>query len=387
MIKLDSGETSSGYKEEINQEIPYAKKTVSPEEWGKRYEAKRSLYKTFTEELHKLIEKCLSNRNIDVAQIQSRTKTVKRFVEKIEIKGQKYENPLREITDLSGARIIAYYKEDVDAIVKMIEDEFEIDWENSVDKTKELPLDRFGYQSDHYVVSLSSPRKDLVEWKLYKGLKAEIQIRTGLQHVWAERDHELRYESFKEAPPELGRRLFRLSAVLELADAEFSYIRELRKSVKEEYSEEVKRGALDMKLNLDSLEAYLKSNPHHLRWSRVAKEVGFNVIDLSLLDTKWGSLCAQGKGNLLDILNLLGVKTIEELNKIILGASDWGEEMLKNLNKTGPVDFKEKNLDPYAVLAFMVLYSQKSTVNEEILSQTHFNSDVKKTLTKFLGLT
>ena len=49
----------------------------------------------------------------------------------------KYQK-LDEITDLSGIRVITYYTDTVDQISKLIENEFIIDRDNSIDKRKSL---------------------------------------------------------------------------------------------------------------------------------------------------------------------------------------------------------------------------------------------------------
>jgi ppGpp synthetase/RelA/SpoT-type nucleotidyltranferase len=96
----------------------------------------------------------------------------------------------------------------------MIEEEFTIDKDNSLDKRKELRSNEFGYLSVHYVVSLSPARAALGEYKNYASLRAEIQVRTVLQHAWAAVDHRLRYKSETDAPEHLRRRLFLLSGLL-----------------------------------------------------------------------------------------------------------------------------------------------------------------------------
>jgi putative GTP pyrophosphokinase len=64
--------------------------------------------------------------------------------------------------------------------------------------------------------------------KQYADIRAEIQVRTALQHAWSAVHHKLEYKSSTEAPPELRRRLFRLSALFELADEQFSELRDAR---------------------------------------------------------------------------------------------------------------------------------------------------------------
>jgi putative GTP pyrophosphokinase len=201
---------------------------LSPDEWGSRYRAIRGTCESMTGRLRSLVADLLAEAGIDVIQIESRTKDLDSFTEKISRKRAKYANPLTEITDLVGLRIITYYREDVAAVGEVLRGEFQIDATNSVDKAASLDPDRFGYSSVHYVVSLSPDRRRLVEWRPYAGMRAEIQVRTALQHAWSAVNHKLDYKSPTEVPRELRRRLFRLSALFELADEEFSELRDER---------------------------------------------------------------------------------------------------------------------------------------------------------------
>ncbi|MDD4876442.1 MAG: hypothetical protein PHQ86_04840 [Dehalococcoidales bacterium] len=196
----------------------------NPEEWGKIYQEKLALYEGFANKLHELITELMHKYDIEVAHIEARTKSVGSFMEKIGREGKDYSNPLDDITDLVGIRVITYYREDVEKVGKIINEEFDIDWRNSVDLSQTLKPDTFGYLSIHYVISLLDTRSELPEWESHKNIKAEVQVRTVLQHAWAEIEHTLLYKTQQEIPNDLKRRLFRLSALLELADEQFSAI-------------------------------------------------------------------------------------------------------------------------------------------------------------------
>lgn len=96
-----------------------------------------------------LLKALLRVQIIEVHLIESRTKDARSFQEKIGRASKAYIDPLDEITDLSGIRIIAYYEEDLHKITELIEKEFDVDWDNSMDKRKILKPEEFGYQSIH----------------------------------------------------------------------------------------------------------------------------------------------------------------------------------------------------------------------------------------------
>lgn len=138
-------------------------------------------YEAFKQELEHLITRLLNENNIRVHSISSRLKDETSLRRKIDKTSDKYSS-LDDITDIVGLRVITYFNDEVDAVAKLIEQEFDIDSPNSVDKRALLDPDRFGYLSFHYVVSLNSTRCELTEYRKFSSLKAEIQIRSILQH-------------------------------------------------------------------------------------------------------------------------------------------------------------------------------------------------------------
>ena len=138
----------------------------------------------FKAKLEILIRDLLKSNGVKEHQITCRVNDIDKLEEKVKRKKEKYSK-LSDITDLIGLRIITYYEDDVDLIADILKKEFIIDDINSIDK-RVLENDKFGYRSLHYVVNLNKTRSGLTEYKKYKSLKAEIQIRSILQHAWAE---------------------------------------------------------------------------------------------------------------------------------------------------------------------------------------------------------
>lgn len=188
------------------------------------YKLKYSSYDSFAKELHNMLEKIMHINAVHVAHIESRAKTFKSLKEKLERKGKKYKPELSEITDLAGIRIVVYSLDDIDIVEKIIRNEFSVDETHSVDKAKELKTNEFGYLSKHYIVSLNNEREQLTEYSMYVGLKAEIQVRTTLQHAWASIEHKLRYKSDIILPEEERRELSSIAAGFETYDKAFKRI-------------------------------------------------------------------------------------------------------------------------------------------------------------------
>lgn len=187
------------------------------------YDSQSATYEAFGKSVATLLERLLQAKGVDHLPIEWRTKERVSVAEKIvrPDKAGKYER-LTDLTDISGVRVIAFLQEDCENICQIIKDNFSVDYENSIRKVDELDPDRFGYTSIHYVVSHADERLKWPEFSDFEGMRAEIQVRTVLQHSWAAIDWKLRYKSKAEVPVSLRRRLHRISALLEAADSEFS---------------------------------------------------------------------------------------------------------------------------------------------------------------------
>ncbi len=69
-------------------------------------------------------------RLVPLVEIGARPKGVASFASK-SIKKNKYREPLKQMTDLVGARVIVHLQSEVEAVCRWIEDTFEIDRANS----------------------------------------------------------------------------------------------------------------------------------------------------------------------------------------------------------------------------------------------------------------
>lgn len=217
----------------------------------KEYESYHKRYVSYSVMLESLIKSLLLNNEIIAHSINSRVKSKESLEQKIERKGAYLS--IDEITDVVGIRIITHYSDEVDLIAKIIESEFNVDAANSIDKRKSLAPDKFGYLSLHYVVSLSKIRCELAENIHYKNFKAEIQIRSILQHTWAEIEHDTGYKSSIEVPYHIRRQFSRLAGLLEIADEQFVNIKKSLIDYKENVSGKVLSDSSEHSIYLDSI--------------------------------------------------------------------------------------------------------------------------------------
>lgn len=218
------------------------------------YDEQREIFESYALSLKSLLNTLVRDAGISVHTLEARVKNRKSLDAKI-IKKGKYKS-ISDITDIVGVRIISHYANDVDRIAKIVEEEFLIDVKNSIDKRATLEPDRFGYLSLHYIVNLNDKRTRLREYVPYKNIKAEIQIRSILQHAWAEIEHDIGYKSSNGLPNEVRRYFSRLAGLLELADDEFVKIRKSINARHEEVVTAIKDGNGDVLLDVVSLDEF-----------------------------------------------------------------------------------------------------------------------------------
>ena len=180
------------------------------------------LHSRLTETVKSLVKNILNDNKVDYLSITGRTKIKSSAMEKI--KRKKYKNPIDQLTDITGIRIITFFESQVVKISELVRRTFEVDDENSLDNDQLLGDDKIGYRSVHFVCSLGKRREALPEYESLDGLKFEIQLRTVLQHAWAELAHDRAYKFSGELPRKLQRKLNLYSGNLEIIDRGFDEI-------------------------------------------------------------------------------------------------------------------------------------------------------------------
>ena len=172
----------------------------------------------------------LDDAGINYLSVTSRTKSVESFAAKArQTRGGElvYGDPLTEITDQVGLRIITYLHEDVEAVADQVADQFVVLDDRDLGQ-ETASQGAFGYASRHLLVTVDPNDPSPAIPRILRGQRASIQIRTVLQHAWAEFEHDIRYKGTipTQYAADMDRRFTLAAALLELADREFSGIRE-----------------------------------------------------------------------------------------------------------------------------------------------------------------
>jgi len=192
-----------------------------------KYQKLLPKFNNFGRKIEKILNSNLQEESILHLPIEYRVKSFESFLKKVHDK-KYFDNPFEKITDLLGIRIITYFSSDLEKVNDIILNQFTV-IEGPNNKKDLLKISEFGYRSIHYLVKIDPKRKNLQECDDFSDLIAEIQIRTIIQHAWAEIEHNLIYKpkfpNIKLDSP-LNRRLKAIAAMLEIADKEYDSIKE-----------------------------------------------------------------------------------------------------------------------------------------------------------------
>jgi len=146
----------------------------------------------------------------------------------------------------------------------------------------------------------------LKEYKRYKDLKVEIQIRSILQHAWAEIEHDLGYKGEVSIPDKYKRAFNRLSALLETADIEFDRLKSELLTYEEEVPELIKSEPESVDINKASLSSFIDTNETLLEIRKIVEQkVGGELSESSSLEV------------IINLLNYFKLYFIGDLEKVI----------------------------------------------------------------------
>ena len=257
------------------------------------------------EDLNKIFDHPLLNIQSITGRIKEPTSLQTKFNSK-----EKYKK-LSDITDLVGLRIITTYLKELEYIKFQIERNFVVDEEN-VNMNEPSDLSQFGYSSLHFIIQGTKEKGLKSGNQKFSGLKCEIQTRTLLQHAWAETSHKIDYKIQSNIAFKHRRKLFRIAALLELADEEFEYLRKgVFKDLREILTNSTGNYAhyKELELTPENLQEYvLKSNVCNILDKRIAECSNNNLYynTDSILNKNFNHA------------KNLGVKKIGDLEKLLL---------------------------------------------------------------------
>ena len=190
----------------------------------------RPLYEHLAGALRQILER-VAKQETPLAIVQARAKATPRFAEKI-LRKKGLSNPLEDLRDLCGARVIVHTEDQVRSVTSFLERYFEVDLEESTRATRSSTTTRSGFGAVRRVVRLDRPRAEALRNALgievpeeALGLWAEVEVRTVLEHAWLHLTLEMGHRVPVPPPDRWSQELADLAEVLKAVDRSFSQMR------------------------------------------------------------------------------------------------------------------------------------------------------------------
>lgn len=232
----------------------------------KRYAAELPQVQEATDAWVALVTRLLDDAGINYLSVTGRAKSVESYARKASRRDKGrllYPDPVRDITDQVGVRVVSFVQADVAAVADLLADQLRVLDDRDMGR-ETAEQGGFGYSSRHLLLAPDPAREG--EGPL-QGRPAAVQVRTVLQHAWAEFEHDIRYKG--QVPEahraDLDRRFTLAAGLLELAGEQFQ---EIRDRLREEVPGPDEAETDDPRISPQDLAAFLAGQFGDAGWSR-----------------------------------------------------------------------------------------------------------------------
>ncbi len=285
---------------------------VVPEDWEAAYKSRLPSLQEYCQHLRNEVGLLLRGEDVTLgAPLEARVKSWPSILDKVARK-EFTCGVLDDLKDLIGVRVILLYRRDIDRTLDLLRSEFHFETEEK--KGMDEGSVGFGYQSVHALLRRSAKANGGGAGSRHDGLRAEVQVRTLAQHIWASASHDLQYKKEVGVPKPLRRAIQRVSALLETVDLELERVLELREDYVAEVMADTNGLLLDIEILRKILDARLPPAHHdsEVRYAKIQEALKLSGIDTvgalnGLLDRQLetalerdrqicGSLAGKGEG-------------------------------------------------------------------------------------------
>jgi ppGpp synthetase/RelA/SpoT-type nucleotidyltranferase len=249
------------------------------------YTKERARYLVYAEALKRVLRHAC-RESVPEVIVQTRAKTMSSFMEKSIRKFKKYPNPVKEFTDLCGGRVIVQTLAQVKAVKLFIEENFDAFEQD--DKSSLLGEDKFGYRDMHYLVRLLPRRARIIgfteqECEEIGDRVAEVQVRSIVQHAWADILHDRVYKAPLKLSTEAKRTGALLSAIMEDGDRSFDQLAGELDGMTANYSAYASRDNVQKEIKVNQL-------LYELCGDEERPKVALRLARLIASDGKWAEI-------------------------------------------------------------------------------------------------
>ena len=188
------------------------------------YDAWIQAHPTVAADLEAHIIDVLDDAGLTFDRVSVRIKDRMSFARKLANEAYPDYDSFTDAHDVIGVRVITFHSSEIPQLKDALSGLFTV--VRVIDKAAETAREgRFGYASQHLIVSAKDE-----PWAAEDGASPkyiEIQLRTVLQHAWAEFEHDVRYKNQQHpetSSPEVQRAFTLAAGLIELADEQFDKI-------------------------------------------------------------------------------------------------------------------------------------------------------------------
>lgn len=189
-------------------------------ELNQAYQDRRPVLEDLAQSARRHLQRRIQQKRIKVHSLHHRIKELDSLLEKA--KRQSTQDPLRDIHDLVGLRVVCLFRSDVRQILGIIRESFDVIEEEDKEDNNEKRM--FDYMATHVIAKLKPGDADPRRAALPR-IPFEIQVRTIGQDAWASVSHHLAYKQETSFPPHHFRDLYALSALFYVADTHFELLK------------------------------------------------------------------------------------------------------------------------------------------------------------------
>ena len=308
-------------------------------------------YEAAAEAIRKCIVARLRDDGLNHHDVRCRVKTPKSVQEKLnrcDQSGQpRYPGGPANLDDVIGVRVILFVETDINAVAIALTSQFIC--HDDEDKTAVIRRNGgIGYAGRH--LTLEVPPEDPPSGcEAYRGQRFEVQLRTVLQHAWAEFEHDIRFKGTRVDNAEISRAFTMASTLIELADQQFVNISDILKRMQ---SESAAIGSQDLDANslrllLDRVfPAYPHSKAGQYQW--LAEVLGANgFTSVAAVETWFADMDQRAMVATMGYRFMPGqVRVVDDLLLITFGDSyiDATRNVGNDFNREGKLRFRLRRL-------------------------------------------
>ncbi|MFX1365952.1 MAG: hypothetical protein ACFFCE_08265 [Promethearchaeota archaeon] len=192
------------------------------EEQINRYKELRPLYEEYSKVIETILENIVQGCSSEYI-IQNRVKTISSFANKLLNPDVKYSDPIAEINDLCGVRIILPNVNEMDVVIQAIRDIFLTSIGSTSDGFKKIKENQYPEHYQIYTIQLDPDLKLYDRLNLdiqdkFFNFKSEVQIGTYISHGWAANQYKIFNQYEFEVPKLYEQELTRVRSLLSIED-------------------------------------------------------------------------------------------------------------------------------------------------------------------------